>query len=364
MSFSALSTTAQTAYAQLQDAALAEYVSRTVADVAGSFARKTVNGQRYWYFAFREGAAVRQIYVGPDSERVRRLIEVKKAAPAPSPVQILARAYAAHGATTVLSKHIRVIRRMADYGFFHCGGVLVGTHAFAGYANMLGVKWAGGDRTMDVDLAVPGPNISIAFPTAPVIDLHDALTTFEAGFLPGVTIDGGIGPTYRLKGEPDFRVDFLTTLSRNNPVARKLESLSVAAAPLKFMDYLLERSAQTVLIDDAGRFAVVTVPGPARYGVHKVMIQGERGAQYATKVRKDLEQAAALFKYFAHHDPDTLQAAWDDAARRGRGWSKRLSAGLTALARLTPLEEIGLIRDGRGARLRVQSTPQPRARRT
>ena len=49
-----LSLTAQTAYAQLLDSAQALDLTRSVADLNGSFASKTVKGRRYWYFQFTE----------------------------------------------------------------------------------------------------------------------------------------------------------------------------------------------------------------------------------------------------------------------------------------------------------------------
>ena len=342
MAFSELSATAQTAYAQLQDAALAGHVSRSVEHLHGNFTTKTVKGQKYWYFAFREGTRVRQIYVGPDNARVRALVERKRQAADSEKVGTLARAYVAHGATTLLPKHLRVIARLTDFGFFRVGGVLVGTHAFAGYANMLGVKWTGGDQTMDVDLAIPGRNISIAVPGAPAADLHDALISFEAGFIPTQTFAGGAGPTYTLKGDPDFQIDFLTTLGRDGPEPRTIEALSVAAQPLKFLDYLVQAPTQTVLLDAAGRYAVATVPTPARYAVHKLIVQGERDVRFRTKARKDIEQAAALFQYLAANDARALQEAWDDAAERGPGWKKRLDTGLAVLERRWPLKDMKL----------------------
>ncbi len=357
MLYSELSSAAQTAYAQLQDAALAEALSRTVAQIDGSFARKTVKGRIYWYFSFREGAAVRQIYVGPDSDRVRQLIALKAAAAGLSPIAPLARAYAAHGGATLTSKHLRVIRRISDYGFFRSGGVLVGTHAFSSYANMLGVKWRSGDRTMDVDLALPGQNVSIAFPDAPPIDLHDALTTFETGFLPTSTMGGDLGPTYSLKGDPDFQIDFLTTADRRGSGPRKMPKLPVTATPLKFMEYLLENPTQAVLLDDAGRYVVASIPNPLRYGVHKLIVNAERTVQFATKARKDLEQAAALFQYASAQDPEGLQEAWDAAFQRGAGWSSRLNSSLTALSRRWPLARLGVARDLRGTGLKVLGIP-------
>ncbi|MGH8293783.1 MAG: GSU2403 family nucleotidyltransferase fold protein, partial [Gammaproteobacteria bacterium] len=266
MLYTELSLAAQTAFAQLQDVVLAEHVARSVAQLRGNFATKTIKGRDYWYFVFREGSRHRQIYVGPDEPRVRALVEKSRDADS-SQIAALARAYVAQGATTLLAKHLRVIARLTDFGFFRAGGVLVGTHAFAAFANLLGIKWTGGDRTMDVDVAMPGQNVSIALPDAPQANLHDALSTFEAGFIPTQTFAGGAGPTYSLRGEPDLQIDFLTTLQRGGDEPRRIEALSVTAQPLKFLDYLLEAPTQSVLLDRAGHCTVANLPEPARYAV-------------------------------------------------------------------------------------------------
>lgn len=331
--FVELSVAAQTAFAQLQDAALA--LPRSVAALDGSFAAKTVRGKKYWYFAFREGSRVRQIYVGPDEPRVRALVEAKRGATDGDTLSAQARACVAQGATPLVPAHLRVIARMSDFGFFAAGGVLIGTHAFAGYANMLGVRWSGGERTADVDLAIPGKNVSIALPDAPDVDLDDALTTFEAGFIP--TQSGGkAGSTYVMKGDPNFQVDFLTTFGRGGDKPQRMPALGVTAQPLKFLEYLLDQPTQTVLLDGSGRTCTVNVPEPARYAVHKLIVHGERDVRLRTKARKDLEQAAALFDWFAAHDPRALRAAWKDAQGRGRGWRSRLKDGLAAVARAHP----------------------------
>ncbi|WP_275591473.1 GSU2403 family nucleotidyltransferase fold protein [Flagellatimonas centrodinii] len=335
--FTERSTAAQTAYAQLQDAALNAQLSRSVADLRGSFGRKTVKGRGYWYFSFREGARIRQIYVGPDTERVRALIAGKDAATTDAEaLQALARAYAGHGGATLLPKHLRLIRRLNDFGFFRVGGVLVGTHAFLAYANLLGVRWLGGDQTMDVDLAVPGKHIAIALPTAPTIDLHDALTSFEAGFIPTQSFTGQSGATYRLSGDPDFQVDVVTTLGREGGKLKYFEALGVSAQPLPFMDYLLTAPVQAVMLDRAGHHVVVNVPSPSRHAVHKLILHRVRELGYRTKANKDLEQAAALFQVFATQDPMTLEAAWAEAWARGPDWRQRLTEGLQALGRRWP----------------------------
>ena len=350
MLYTELTLAAQTAFAQLQDVALAEHVSRSVAQLHGNFAKKAVKGRDYWYFVFREGNSHRQIYVGPDEPRVRALVKQKRAAES-GKIEPLARAYVAQGATTLLGKHLRVIARLADFGFFRAGGVLVGTHAFAAYANMLGVKWTGGDRTMDVDVAMPGRNVSIAVPDAPQANLHDALSTFEAGFIPTQTFAGGAGPTYSLRGEPDLQIDFLTTLTRGGNAPRSIEALSVTAQPLKFLDYLLEAPTQSVLLDRTGHSTVASLPEPARYAVHKLIVHGERATRQRTKARKDLEQAAALLQWHAAHDADRLMQAWNEALARGPGWRSRMRAGIAALEKPWPLQELGW-KLGKGSTLR------------
>lgn len=62
-----LSNTTQTAYAQLVDAALSVEHLRSVADLSGSFAAKTVKGHKYWYYQYTEPSGkLRQVFVGPD----------------------------------------------------------------------------------------------------------------------------------------------------------------------------------------------------------------------------------------------------------------------------------------------------------
>ena len=130
---------AATACAQLQTAALAVELSRDVSHLHGSFSTKQVKGSRQWYFSFREpDQRVRQIYVGPDNEEVRSRVDRARE---PGPMQQLtplARAAVALGCTPTQRKHISVILRLSEHGFFRAGGVLVGTHASSGVRQSIG----------------------------------------------------------------------------------------------------------------------------------------------------------------------------------------------------------------------------------
>src|SRR5258706_15074402 len=128
--FIELSLAAQTAYAELLQNARTQELTRTVATLNGSFSAKSVKGRTYWYFAYRDvDGRVRQLYVGPDDERVRRLMERFRNEQI-RPLAPMAQSAIALGCTPAVPRHFRIVRRLSEYGFFHGGGVLIGTHAF------------------------------------------------------------------------------------------------------------------------------------------------------------------------------------------------------------------------------------------
>lgn len=331
--YSELSLPAQTAYAQLFDVATALELERGIASLHGSFASKQVRGATYWYFAFRDlDGKLRQLYLGPDTERVRTAVDKARSGPRPdAALSPLAKAAIATGCTGALPKHLRAVRRLSDYGFFHAGGVLVGTHAFMALGNVLGVRWHAGASTTDVDLAHAGRNLSVALPANVRIDVHDALARFEQGFIPLVQLGGRAGASYRLSGDPQFQIDFLTPRTRQKDAPVMIEHLNVALQPLRFMEFSLENLTQGVLADRNGGAVLVNLPAPERYAVHKLLVVGEREGALRTKARKDVQQAAALCQYLLAHDADSLRLAWRDALARGPGWRQRASQGLAAL---------------------------------
>ena len=188
-----LTLAAQTAYAELLENARAGELNRSVAHLNGSFASKKVKGHIYWYYAYRDvDGAVRQIYIGPDDDRVRALVDTFRQKQ-PLPLAPLARSAAALGCQAAVPKHFRIVRRLSEYGFFNAGGVLVGTHAFLCLANLLGVRFADGARTLDVDFAHAGRNISVALPANIEVDMHGALESLAMGFIPITEFPGTAG---------------------------------------------------------------------------------------------------------------------------------------------------------------------------
>jgi hypothetical protein len=191
----------------LEAALVAEHV-RSVADLSGSFASKTVRAAKYWYFQYTEPSGkLRQVFVGPDTAPVRALI-ARKAQPSPVlKLGPLARSCAALGCSEILPRHLRVLQRLSEYGFFRAGGVLVGTHAFLSFANMLGVRWGDGSRTQDIDFAHAGKSLSIALPGDVQVQTHEAIKSLEMGFLPVSGLASRIGATY-LNPRPGVQAGF------------------------------------------------------------------------------------------------------------------------------------------------------------
>jgi len=323
---------AQTAYAELYELVQVAEASRSPAFVTGKVAYKTIKGSRYAYWAFKElDGRKREYYLGPDGPAIRAIEAARaRGAPALDAVARQATAAVAHGCAVTPRKHFRITKRLSEYQFFRAGGILVGTHAFLAIGNQLGVAWGGGTRTMDLDFAHAGPagNVAVALPADLRANAHDALTSLEHGFLPSLGGSKGMASLYVSEREPDLRVDFLTVTRRRNEV--HAPELGVALSPLKFLEYLIERPGQGVLLDRADA-CMVNLPDPARYGLHKLIVAHERGARHP-KFRKDIAQAVALIDWHLEHAPHVLEDAWADLAARGASWVKRARTSLAQAA--------------------------------
>jgi hypothetical protein len=327
---------AQTAYAELVDQARTFELSNALAGLKGSFQRMTRRNTDYWYFAYRDlDQRVRMAYVGPDEPRVRALVERFESQRRDKPLAAAAQAALVHGCAPTAPKHFRVIKRLAEYGFFRAGGVLIGTHAFLTLGNVLGVRWTDASATLDVDFAHAGRNVSVALPADLRIDVHGALESLEMGLLPITQFDGRVGAQYRHPKDQELRIDFVTPSARQKrPVV--MTDLNLVLEPLKFMELALEGTTQGCVVARAGA-GVVNVPAPERFAVHKLIVYGERPTRERAKAMKDLLQAASLASYFlANGQANLFNRAWREARGRGKGWRLRVDEGRKALVRLAP----------------------------
>lgn len=331
-----LSLSAQTAYAELVAQAQTFAISGALAGLVGAFHRRTIKGRRYWYFGYRDiDQKLRMVYVGPDDERARALVERFRDVRREKPLAPAARAAIATGCVPAAPKHFRIIKRLAEYGFFRAGAILIGTHAFLALGNVLGVRWLDGATTLDVDFAHAGRNISIALPADLRIDVHGALESLEMGLLPIAQFDGRAGARYRNPRDQELRLDFVTGMGRGRRDV-VMTDLNLALQPVKFMEFSLTETTQGCVFANAGA-CVVNLPAPERYAVHKLIVYGERPAGERAKSTKDLLQAASLASYFLDRGQgEVFNAAWRDAVARGGGWHRRAEQGRKALLRIAP----------------------------
>lgn len=213
---------------------------------------------------------------------------------------------------------------------------MIGTHAFTTYGNMLGVRWGAGHKTLDINFAHAGRNISVALPTNISIDVHRASESLEMGLLPISQLSGKTGAQYRNPADPELRLDFVTCEHRNQEAVVRIPHMNFALESLKFMEYSLVNTTKSCLIGRDGA-CVVNIPAPERYAVHKLIVYGERPINERTKANKDIIQAASLIAFLLENGRvEELKAAWQDAQARGKGWQKHLEQGRQALVQTQP----------------------------
>ncbi len=323
---------AQVAYSELYEVAQQLELHRSIASLRGSVHFKIVTGGKsYAYFIFQDVLTGRQqqLYLGPDSEKLRELaVRARESAPAGAVLKRQAGAAVSHGCASLIPKHYRIIRQLADAQFFRAGGLLIGSHAFTALGNMLGVRWSGGTHTLDIDFAHSGPrgNISVALPANLSINIHGAIQALEMGFLPTQSLRGGGTNSYANPAEPDLRLDFLTPARRDGaPIYDP--NLKIDLQPLKFLDYLLEDSVQTVILHTQGA-VVVNVPAPARFALHKLVVATKRTVTERAKSAKDRRQAASMLAYLMDQSRQDLIRAWEDLNSRGAGWSDPVATSI------------------------------------
>jgi hypothetical protein len=332
-----ISSAAQAAYAEVLETCRHDELSRSVANLSGSFNRKTVKGSTYWYYQFTDaaGGATRQIFVGPDSEQLRQLVE-RAAAKGAKPLDVVVKGAIALGCAAMIPAHYRIVRRLNEIGFFRAGGLLVGAHAFLAYGNALGVGWGDLARTQDIDFAHAGNDLDVALPATLWIHTKDAIEHLAEGFLPV----SGFRPrdktaTFVSKMDRTLRVDFLTPMVHGRDRVFEHPSLGVNLQPLRFMEYLLEDVQQAAILSAAGA-VLVNVPDPARFALHKLLVYAERRGRSPEKAMKDLRQASALIEVVSEFREDSLRKLWRDLLDRGPGWRRRARTAMGALEKLLP----------------------------
>lgn len=222
----------------------------------------------------------------------------------------------------------RVIAGLASAGVFRVGAVLVGTQAFVALGNLLGIRWASGLRTQDIDVAATRV-LEVAVPQSEA-DLPKALDALNMGFLPVPGLDPKSPETsYTVRGRA-LRVDLLTPAQgarSGRPIA--IPRLRAAAQPLEFLDYVIEGAIAVPLLN--GGATLVNVPDPARFALHKLIVSGRRQPFEQLKAVKDRQQAGELLATLYDDRRGDLTLAAEALNKRAVAWRTRLRRELAKL---------------------------------
>ena len=332
MEISRLPLSTQSLYQQLVEMTIEDDLNRTIGHLRGTFVTKKVKGRLYWYLQYSEAGVQKQVYLGAESQLLKETIarwrwEREKAQTALSERQRLCAMLRQGGALFFDIQEANILDLLAKSGLFHLGIILVGTHAFRAYANMLGVNWHGSAiRTFDFDLA-QHPDINLALTADTGIDLEAVLERAHMGFIPIPTFDPRHPTTsFKVAGQ-EIKIDLLAPLigpPTSTPIP--LPALKSYAQPLRFLDYLIEESVQTVLLGKDG--ILVNVPLPARFAWHKLIIANHRPVTEHGKREKDLMQARQLLDILVSERPGDIILAWEGLIRKGKNWGKHAKKGL------------------------------------
>jgi hypothetical protein len=313
-------------YADLRERLEIFDAMRSIASLPGEFITKKIKGILYHYFQTTLPGGRTQIYLGPDSEGIKALIRNRKTGTAQTKsdqalFKRLGAQIIAGTVTPVPPEMARIIGRLADCGIFHAGAVLVGSLGFKVLETHLGFKF--GDHvttTQDIDFA-GSLRITIAIPGIKA-DVPSAIESLKMGFFPVPGFSAKDPSTsYAIRGKT-LRIDFLTPQEKGREKPAFIPRFNAAAQPLKYLDYLIEDPIKTALI--CGTPFLVTVPRPARFALHKLLVTQERSVVSAAKKKKDLLQATLLLEVLKQDHPGELDAARTALIKRGAGWEKKL----------------------------------------
>jgi len=213
---------------------------------------------------------------------------------------------------------------LAAAGLFRAGATLVGTAAYLTYEPLVGAKLPAPTlMTGDADLATAKLDLQAQPPEDFITILRRADPTFE----PVLQIDPR-KPASRFRTTDGYLVDLIAPIRRRadaNPV--RLFGLQAGAAPMQHIDWLLADPVQHVALWGAG--VPITVPQPARYAVHKLLVAQKRRHGERAKRTKDLAQAQGLYEVLERLDPFALEDTLADARGQGRdGWAVPIDRSL------------------------------------
>jgi hypothetical protein len=292
----------------------------------GSVFTQTIRGKPYLYAAEKHGAVRITRYLGlaEDPETTERAENIRRAAQDAkgrrTTVSMLKRA----GLPAPTIAMGRLIEAIAKAGLFNNGIVLVGTAAYQIYPAIVGaVLSTAALTTQDADLAVA--SLAVA-PDMKGESLLDVIKRADPSFIPQPSLDPRT-PPWRFRSGAGLEIEVVTRhrtrADEEHPVV--IPGLRCSAQPLRYLEFLIADPIPAVALYGAG--VPVTVPQPARYGVHKLIVAQVR-QQGSAKREKDLIQARELIAALETSHPGAVKDALENARQRGRKWKAAVDRSL------------------------------------
>ena len=227
----------------------------------------------------------------------------------------------------------RVFEVLEQSGAFRASAIIVGSHAFSAYANMLGIKWTTTlTKTQDIDFE--GDNrIALALYEDNTVKADVATDNINSdlGFTRILQLNHKHPSTSFSIRKKELHVDIFTPMI-GKPVDKPIliNSLNTYAQPLRFLDYLFESVVPAVVIYNAG--VLINVPQPARFALHKLVISQRRvNIKNNLKAKKDIKQASALLHILAKDRPGDISLAWEAATKMPAKFFTQLEKGMEKL---------------------------------
>jgi hypothetical protein len=328
----------RTLFAEFQEAVFKRFALGKEVCGEWTFISKQIKGRKYWYQqCYVDGKPIQKYYLPSTSENDK--IVLKKRAILSEKNALIKKLFADEQKRSAMLKRggvpgldyltSSVVSILSENFLVYKGGVLIGSHAFQAYSGIFGATFEKSSlRTLDIDIACE--NTVTAYSAIP-LNVGDLLKKVEKGFKYVPSLSNKYPPS-SFVGPSGMRVDIVTPL-RGKPrnIVKIRNIVDVAAIPLRFLDFLIKEPVDSVLIGVRGGIPV-TIPHPARYAIHKLIISSQRPVSELAKSAKDIIQAEQIILICAKEQLYELKMAFNEAMRQGPKWKRYIEKGISKLS--------------------------------
>ncbi len=298
----------------------------------GSVYRRLVKGIEYAYLKEPIGVVRRDVFLGraDDPAVQERVIKISEANEAAKQRRLIVRSLLSAKMPAPVSALGDVLDALSKSGLLK-ETVLVGTAAYQCYSPIVGSSLPLATlTTQDADLATASLALTSDTEGEPMeAILRRADPSFRS--IPALRRNA---PSSSFTSASGFLVDLLTPqLRREDPNPMPLTKLKAGAVPLQYLRWLMEQAVPAAALYGAG--IALTVPAPARFAIHKLIVAQKRASDRG-KRQKDLLQAKALIESLKTTDRWALTDALEDAyGQGGQGWRQPIERSLGELGLTT-----------------------------